>query len=254
MYDERLRATARAAIDAGESLNSISKRLGISRATLREWRDRSEDQERHRRTSGCPRCCPDELALPATAYAHLLGLYLGDGCVSALRKGVYSLRIACDDRYPRLIDEAAAAIARVHPGRPVFRVRSVGCTHVQSSWKHWPCLFPQHGAGPKHQRRITLEQWQRGIVEKHPAEFVRGLFNSDGCRIINWTTRRAGGEMRRYEYPRYFFSNESADILALCAWALDLLGIAWRIPRGNLLSVARREAVASLDMFVGPKS
>jgi hypothetical protein len=58
---------------------------------------------------------------------------------------------------------------------------------------------------------------------------------------------------KRYEYPRYFFSNESADIIGLCTWALDLLGIAWRLPRVNAVSVARREAVAALDAFVGPK-
>jgi hypothetical protein len=50
------------------------------------------------------------------------------------------------------------------------------------------------------------------------------------------------------------FSNESADIMGLCQWALDLLGIAWRMPRQNALSVARRTAVALLDDHVGPKS
>lgn len=39
-----------------------------------------------------------------------------------MKKGVYSLRIACDDKYPRLIDEAAAAIAAAHPSRPAHRV------------------------------------------------------------------------------------------------------------------------------------
>ena len=28
-------------------------------------------------------------------------------------------------------------------------------------WKHWPCLFPQHGPGRKHERPIVLEDWQR---------------------------------------------------------------------------------------------
>jgi len=58
---------------------------------------------------------------------------------------------------------------------------------------------------------------------------------------------------KRDEYPRYFFSNESADIIGLCTWALDQLGIAWRLPKHNTVSVARREAVAALDEFIGPK-
>jgi hypothetical protein len=192
--------------------------------------------------------------LAEASYAHLLGLYLGEGCLSRHRKGVYALRIACDDAYPRLIDEAEAATLAVHPSRPVHRVQAVGYTSVLSYWKHWPCLFPQHGPGPKHRRRIELTTWQREIVAEHPELFLRGLFDSDGCRVANWATRTVGGQVKRYEYPRYMFSNESADIMRLCQWALDLLGVPWRMPRRNALSVARREAVARLDEFVGPKS
>jgi hypothetical protein len=61
------------------------------------------------------------------------------------------------------------------------------------------------------------------------------------------------GQQRRYEYPRYFFRNTSADILGLCGWALDLLHIEWRQPGPTTLSVARRSAVAALDACVGPK-
>jgi hypothetical protein len=249
MYDERMREIARAALAAGESLSSVSKRLGVSRAALRDWRDGSGQRVR---TNDCPRC--SEANLPGAPFAQLLGLYLGDGCLSALKKGVYSLRIACDDKYPRLIDEAANAISAVHPTRPVHRVQAVGYTAVVSYWKHWPCLFPQHGAGPKHLRRIELAGWQGEIVRAYPAEFLRGLFDSDGCRVANWATRPIGGEMKRYEYPRYMFSNESADIMRLCQETLDLLDIPWRMPRPNALSVARRDGVAQLDRFIGPKS
>ncbi|MFG1813083.1 transcriptional regulator [Kribbella sp. NPDC049174] len=249
MYDDEMRATARAAMAGGESLNAISKRLGISRATLRDWRDREGSRPF---PSDCPRCTNRQP--PTSSYAHLLGLYLGDGCLSKHRKDVYALRIACDDAYPRLIDEAEAAIVAVHPSRPVHRVQAVGHTSVVSYWKHWPCLFPQHGPGPKHQRRIELAVWQRQIVAQHPGLFLRGLFNSDGCRVANWTVRTVGGVRKRYDYPRYMFSNESADIMALCQWALDLLKIRWRMPRRNALSVARREAVTTLDEFIGPKS
>ena len=236
---------------AGESLNAISKRTGISRAALRAWRDRPDDAIT--RGANCPRCSPDLVELSAADYAYLLGVYLGDGCVSALRKGVFSLRIACDDKYPRLMDEAAQVVARVHPTRPVHRVRSVGCTYVTSYWKHWPCLFPQHGPGTKHARPIILARWQRSIVDEHTGLFVRGLFYSDGCRVTNWTTRLVAGEVKRYEYPRYFFANESADIMRLCQQALDRLGIEWRMARPNRLSVARRVAVARLDRCVGVK-
>lgn len=129
-----------------------------------------------------------------------------------------------------------------------------GCVNVTTSWKHWPCLFPQHGPGRKHDRPILLEPWQRQIVEHYPGALLRGLFHSDGCRITNWTVRQLPTGPKRYEYPRYFFSNKSPDIIAICGWALDLLDIAWRLPRPNALSVARRDAVARLDQYVGPKA
>jgi hypothetical protein len=47
-----------------------------------------------------------------------------------------------------------------------------------------------------------------------------------------------------YEYPRYLFVNNSADILRLCGQTLDQLGVAWRFSKPNTISVASREAVA----------
>ncbi len=58
---------------------------------------------------------------------------------------------------------------------------------------------------------------------------------------------------KRYAYPRYFFSNESADIMGLCGAALDRIGAQWRQNRRNSLSVARASSVALLDTFIGPK-
>jgi hypothetical protein len=106
----------------------------------------------------------------------------------------------------------------------------------------------------KHTRRIALEHWQEELVDRHTGPFLRGLFHSDGCRTTNRATRTVKGVTTRHEYPRYFFSNESADILALCSTSLDRLGIAHRFPRYNTISVARREAVAALDEVVGPKA
>ncbi|MDX6261129.1 MAG: hypothetical protein QOH84_2817 [Kribbellaceae bacterium] len=249
MYDSWVRGVARDALAAGESLSAVSRRLGVSRATLRDWRDRVGAEYD---PVGCPLCANGKPV--AGPYAHLLGLYLGDGCLSPGKKQVYALRVACDNEYPRLIDEAEESIRAVHPTRPVHRVQAVGCISVVSYWKHWPCHFPQHGPGPKHLRDIKLTEWQRELVVEEPGVFLRGLFHSDGCRVANWTTRIVAGEIKRYEYPRYQFSNESADIVALCQWALNLLAIPWRMPRPNALSVARREAVAALDQHVGPKS
>lgn len=183
-----------------------------------------------------------------SAYAYLLGLYLGDGhLVTTARVPV--LRIYCADSWPHLIDLCETAMTDVLAAS-VQRVQKEGCVSVQSYGKHWPCLLPQHGPGKKHERPIVLAEWQRQIVTSHPGDFLRGLFHSDGGRFSNRVTVRG----KEYVYPRYMFSNRSADIMGLCQWALDLLGIAWRMNLPWSLSVARREAVAALDRHVGPKS
>jgi hypothetical protein len=99
----------------------------------------------------------------------------------------------------------------------------------------------------------VLESWQQEIVDTHPADFLRGLFHSDGCRVDNWATRMVGGQRRRYDYPRWQFVNASEDILGVCTWALDLVGVAWRRSGPRTVSVSRREAVAALDEMIGPK-
>jgi hypothetical protein len=129
----------------------------------------------------------------------------------------------------------------------------VGCAEVSSYSRHWPCLFPQYGPGRKHMRTIELTPWQRAIVVGNPGHFVRGLFHSDGYRGINRVRAHLAQGDRWYAYPRYLFINESADILRLCGETLRQLGVAWRYSRRNAISVARREAVARLDEFVGPK-
>ena len=144
-------------------------------------------------------------------------------------------------------------MSAIRPGNKVSTQQKVGCTEVISCSRHWPCLFPQHGPGMKHMRTIELEPWQRIIVTGNPGHFARGLFHSDGYRGINRIRRRVADGERWYEYPRYLFTNESQDILRLCGGTLDQLGVAWRFSRRNAISVARREAVARLDEFVGPK-
>ncbi|MEV7403860.1 transcriptional regulator [Streptomyces sp. NPDC091267] len=253
MYDLETRKHALSLLDQGFSQNSVSTQTGISRAAIRSWLERIEPLG-YKRGSECPRC--GEASRPPdapAAYSYLLGLYLGDGCISANKRGVYSLRIACADAWPGLIEACVEAVQIARPANKVCLVRSPGCQYVTCTSKHWPCFFPQHGPGKKHDRRIALELWQQKIVQAHPWEFIRGLIHSDGCRIINWTTRLVGGEPRRYEYARYFFTNLSADILGLFTSALDQVGVEWKQANSRNISVARRASVALMDAHVGPK-
>lgn len=163
------------------------------------------------------------------AYAYLLGLYLGDGHIShPAQHKVPSITITLDDAWPGVQDAAESALRAVFPDNSVCRVRSPGAHDVKLYSKHLPCLFPQHGPGKKHERRIVLADWQRRITDSRPWDLVRGLVHSDGCRNVNWTTRLVRGEQRRYEYPRYWFANASDGIRQIYTDTLDRLGVEWR--------------------------
>ncbi|MFF3015148.1 helix-turn-helix domain-containing protein [Streptomyces sp. NPDC057939] len=258
-HQPETRNTAIALLRGGTPNAQVARRLGVPVGTVGYWKhtDRAERGEcpgRHQ--SQCPHCL--DSPLDAEAYAYVLGLYLGDGHISRYSQHrVPSLMVTCDDKWPGLMDLAEQAIRCVFPTNKVCRVRKAGSHNVKVYSQHLECLFPQHGPGKKHERRIALEAWQQEIVDAHPWEFVRGLIHSDGCRITNWTTRTVGGVTKRYEYPRYLFTNKSDDIRKLCTDTLTAVGVRWTVlARGGApfnVSVARKESVALMDSHVGPK-
>jgi hypothetical protein len=181
--------------------------------------------------ASCPRCGGAEHGgVDAGAYCHLFGLYLGDGHIAAFPR-TYCLRVCLDQAYPEIVAACVRSVTAVAPHNRVAVHAKSGCAIVQCYSKAWPCLFPQHGPGPK------------------PRELIRGLIESDGSRHLNRIRRRG----RPYAYPRYTFSNRSEDIKGVLCEHLDLLGIPWRRASDVNISIARREAVAALDSFVGPK-
>lgn len=129
----------------------------------------------------------------------------------------------------------------------------MGCTEVGAYSTHWPCFFPQHGAGPKHERPITLEQWQRTIVDRFPRPLLRALIHSDGWRGQNLAIRTTELAVEYRTYTRYQFSNRSADIRRLFCYACDLLDVHWTQSNSWTISVARRKDVHYMDSFIGPK-
>src|SRR5215218_7990230 len=99
---ERLRA-------AGLRDAEVALRLGLPRTTVRDWRRSTARAERLR----CPRCWRPTRPLTAEAgdYAELLGLYLGDGCISPAGR-TQRLRLSPDSWYPAIVQDAEALLQR----------------------------------------------------------------------------------------------------------------------------------------------
>ena len=246
-------------VDEGLKDSEIRRQTGIPRGTIRAWRlgripRRDWRASQIQPKESCPACGHPSHRfndLPRESYAYLLGLYLGDGCISTHPRGVFRLRITLDSKYPGIIAECAAAMGAV---LPTSKVGVLWHTHqnsaeVSSFSRAWPCLFPQHGPGKKHERAIRLVEWQYDIATTHPERLLRGLIHSDGCHSVNTIKH----PKKTYVYPRYLFSNRSDDIRKIFCDACDQLGLEWRVMNSTDISIARHESIAIMDEFIGPK-
>jgi hypothetical protein len=206
---------ARVAALVAEGLNdcAIVRQTEIPRSTIREWRAGPKPRAR------LIRSVPHIEDISAWEYSYLLGAYLGDGYLAPAQPGRTSrqLRIYLDAQYPAIILECACAI------EDLFRGRRAG---------------------------LYLHPTSNMVIVSLSSTDWGGLIHSDGSRTMNCVRSPAGKE---YVYPRYEFSNMSEDIRGLFTWACDLLGVAWKPMNHKTISVARRDSVARLDEFVGPK-
>jgi hypothetical protein len=233
-------------IASGMNDCAIARLTGIPRPTVRDWRCRPQVLSRVPAGSAACGVAHDFAALPAAPYSYLLGMYLGDGCISRMRR-VWRLRVVLDAKYPAIIERCREAIDLLMPSQRASVMQlPKNCVQVALYSKHWPCLLPQHGPGKKHTRRIALESWQQALVDQATEEFVLGLIHSDGCRVV--------ANDRGVASVRYHFSNMSEDIIGLFTAALDKLGIPWTRSTKKTVSIYRKSATARLDEFIGPKT
>jgi len=253
-------------IRAGINDCEISRRLGIPRATIRDWRRPTYVPRGPAITyEACPRCwfATKPIRFTEDDYAELLAIYLGDGCISDHAR-TQRLRVHSDTRYPRLNAEIEALLRRCFPSNVVSVVRP-----SPSAWSgrndtwiilsvysaHLGCLFPQHGPGRKHTRPIVLDGWQEKIVHGSPWPFIRGCIRTDGCAFMNRTDVHRS---EPYEYLSYEFSNSSRDIIDLFVDACARVAVFTRVNRRSTNSwsvrINRRDSVALMEEHVGLKT
>jgi hypothetical protein len=113
-----------------------------------------------------------------------------------------------------------------------------------------PSTWARKEARPSHHTRRLARGNRRAV----PKPFLRGLIHSDGSRTVNRFSVALRAGRREYAYPRYFFTNLSADIRDLFCAACEQLDICWSQSSYKNISVAERRSVKFLDSFIGPKS
>lgn len=247
MHSPAVREHALALVRSGLNDCEVARRTGISRTTIRDWRRPRYQPRTASPRLMCPRCgqTAREMRLTSGDYAELLGLYLGDGHIARMAR-TWHLRIFLDSKHPQIIDDSEALLKRCFNSNRVGRLYAHdGRMTILSVYsQHLECLFPQHGPGKKHERRIHLEAWQQRSIDEAPWRFLRGCIRSDGCSFINRTGR--------YSYLSYEFSNRSQDILDMFGRTCLCVGVEYR-RYAKAIRVYRRPSVALLEANVGLK-
>ena len=136
-------------LSTGRTRRSVAAEIGVPRRTIADWVNTTApiDRERHKHqhaTEGCQLILePGWLAM--TSYVYLLGLYLGDGCLSAHPRDVWRLRIFCDTKYPGIIENGASAMRSVLPTNRVQFRREVAARKSRCTGGIGPASFPSTG-------------------------------------------------------------------------------------------------------------
>lgn len=229
----------------------IAKMTNIPRETIKTWfkngfQPKFKLQERLLNT---PIIIEEFLKNKEPEYAFILGFYLGDGYINGFKnRNTQKLRLYNDSKYPILNDLILKSLRSIFPNRKsyIYKQKQHNCCEISVYDPNLSIIFPQHGKGKKHERKIELNSLQENIVSNYPKEFLRGLLMSDGCRYVS------------NGYIMYQFTNKSKDLINIFIKYASLLGLKTRIvkkPDGSQnVFITTRNSVNILETFVGPKN
>jgi hypothetical protein len=143
-------AEARRLARLGFGASEIARRTGIPRSTVRDWL-----LERTRSDSSTRAAAFDPSKLSAS-YPYLLGMYLGDGCLSVHPRGVWRLRISLDRRYPGIIEECRQAVAEATRSTISHLIYWRSSRGVATCWAFGT---PGHRTPSTSRARTTWRRW-----------------------------------------------------------------------------------------------
>lgn len=178
MYNNEIIESAKKLREYGLNLSQISKELNLSRSTLREWFSENGSNKQLEDFFTRFEKSPEVRA----SYYYLLGQYLGDGHISKNSRTL-KLRIFATLKYDNIINEITNAMSCVFPDNKVYQEHKKNCEAITVNSNQMNVIFPQHGEGKKHTRKIELVDWQLKYLEENSRYLARGLFHSDGCRF-----------------------------------------------------------------------
>ncbi len=220
MVDERFEYTKQKLAE-GVSQRQIARELQVDHTTIAYW-IRNDFSTGLRNANGLSEKEIVEFCNKnSVAYAYILGSYLGDGHIIKMPR-TYKLRIYNNANDNNVISDQVNALITLFPQNKVSTLKRTksNCIEVGVYSNILPELFPQHGTGKKHDRDVSLKDWQWDIVWEEPESFIKGLIDSDGSYYV----------YQDNDTPtmRYQFTNKSLDIVDMYIKVMAHMGISTR--------------------------
>ncbi|EKE19685.1 MAG: hypothetical protein ACD_8C00124G0034 [uncultured bacterium] len=113
--------------------------------------------------------------------AYLVGVAMGDGNLSNPNGRAVRLRVTCDKKYKKLIDNIISSISKLLPNNKVSEViRKDNCTDISCYSNKWENFLGWSAkGGSKEKQEITIPEWIKKN-EKYSISCLKGLFETDG--------------------------------------------------------------------------
>jgi hypothetical protein len=175
VHRPEIREAARALVKQGVNDCEIARRLGVPRGTVRDWR-RPRYVPRFGR---CPRCWrrARRTVFSDDDYAELLGLYLGDGHISAAAGRKHDRRIVLEGWQRRIVDAAPWAFLR-------GCIRSDGCVFINRTGRY---EYLSYGFANHSSDILDLFEWcclAQGLRPRRYAQSIRLNRREDVGRML----------------------------------------------------------------------
>lgn len=117
--------------------------------------------------------------------AYILGVALGDGNLSNPNKRAVRLRVTCDIKYPKIIEEIKQSLGYILPQNKISEIKRQGCIDISiysntlESLLGWKAV-----SGSKYMQSVCIPEWVLNS-NTFSLDCLRGLFQTDGSIYVD---------------------------------------------------------------------
>jgi DNA-binding transcriptional regulator WhiA len=113
------------------------------------------------------------------ALAYIIGIALGDGNLSNPNKRAVRLRITCDSKYPKIIEDIKSSLKIIAPENKISLINKKDtATDISCYSNDWEKVLGWK-VGSKIKQNVKIPDWIK-MSSEYKKECLRGLLQTDG--------------------------------------------------------------------------